>query len=76
VSADIEEIARLSLKLPAKTAQFPFEGDTRGLRQDAWAVAYGLCILGFTQSDEPSLGIKIASKTKSKILAWIKQFLP
>jgi cell division protein FtsA len=72
----IEEIAKLSLKLPAKIAQFPFEGDTRGLKQDVWSVAYGLCILGFTQGDEPSLGIKIASKTKSKILAWIKQFLP
>lgn len=72
----IEEIARLSLKLPAKVSSFPFDGDTRGLRQDAWAVAYGLCILGFTQGDEPSAGIKIASRTKSKILAWIKQFLP
>jgi cell division protein FtsA len=73
---DIEEIAKVSLKLPAKTSQFPFDGDTRGLRQDAWAVAYGLCILGFTQDGEPSIGIKLASKTKSKILAWIKQFLP
>ncbi len=74
--AGIEESAKYSLKLPAKTAHFPFEGDTRGLRSESWAVAYGLCILGFTQGDEPSIGIKIASKTKSKILAWIKQFLP
>ncbi|MCC2631019.1 MAG: cell division protein FtsA, cell division protein FtsA [Candidatus Paceibacter sp.] len=74
--ADVEEIAKLALKLPAKTSHFPFEGDTRGLRQETWSVAYGLCILGFTQGDEPSLGIKIASRTTNKILAWIKQFLP
>jgi cell division protein FtsA len=74
--AGIEESAKYSLKLPAKLAHFPFEGDTRGLKSESWAVAYGLCILGFTQGDEPSIGIKIASKTKSKILAWIKQFLP
>jgi cell division protein FtsA len=74
--ADVEEVAKLTLKLPAKVATFPFEADSRGIGQGSWAVAYGLCILGFTQGDEPSVGIKIASKTKNKILAWIKQFLP
>lgn len=73
---DIEEVARVSLKLPAKVGTFLFEGDTRGIKQESWAVAYGLCILGFTQGDEPSIGIKIASKTTNKILEWIKKFLP
>jgi cell division protein FtsA len=72
----VEEVAKVTLKLPSKIATFPFEADTRGIGQNSWAVAYGLCILGFTQGDEPSVGIKIASKTKNKILAWIKQFLP
>lgn len=74
--AGLEEIARSSLKLPAKIAHYPFDGDPKGLREQAWSVAYGLCILGFTQGDEPSISAKIAVKTKSKILAWIKQFLP
>ncbi len=72
----VEEVAKLSLKLPAKTAQVPLNADTRGLKDSVWMVAYGLCILGFTQGDEPSLGIKIARNTKNNILAWIKQFLP
>jgi cell division protein FtsA len=72
----IEESARLSLRLPAKIGDIHFNGDTRGLKDPSWAIGYGLCILGFTQGDEPSLGIKIAQKTKSNLLAWIKQFLP
>jgi cell division protein FtsA len=75
-TAGIEEVAKLSLKLPAKIADMPFAGDSRGLKESTWSVAYGLCILGFTQGGEPSLGIKIARNTKNSILAWIKQFLP
>jgi cell division protein FtsA len=72
----IEETAKISLRLPAKAAHPTFDGDTRGYDSAFWAVAYGLCILGFTQGDEPSLGIKIARSTKNNIIAWIKQFLP
>ncbi len=72
----VEEVAKATLKLPAKTAQISINADTRGLKDNAWAIAYGLCILGFTQGDEPSMGIKIARNTTNNILAWIKQFLP
>ncbi len=73
---DLEEIAKLSLRLPTRIANFPFDGDKRGTDLDTWSVAYGLCIMGFTQGDEPPLGIKIARKTRTNILAWIKKFLP
>lgn len=72
----IDEVARVALRLPAKLGESHFSGDSRGLKDQSWAVAYGLCILGFTQSDEPSLGIKLTQKAKTNILAWIKQFLP
>jgi cell division protein FtsA len=72
----IGEIAKLTLRLPAKIASFPFEADGRGYSNNVWATAYGLCILGFTQGEEPSLGVKIAKRTTNNILAWIKQFLP
>ena len=75
-STGVEEISKLSLKLPAKKATVLFDGDTRGYDTSIWAVSYGLCILGFTQGDEPSFGIRIARNTKNNILAWIKQFLP
>ena len=73
----IEEVAKDSLKLPSKIASFTFEQSSRLNPQDsAWSVAYGLCLLGFTQGSEPSVGIKLAYKTKNNIIAWIKQFLP
>jgi len=73
----IDEVAKISLKLPSKIASIVFEGTSKVPIKDAtWAVAYGLCILGFTQGDEPSVGIKIAHRTKNRILAWVKQFLP
>lgn len=73
---DAEEVAKLTLKLPAKIADIHFNGDSHNLKESGWAAAYGLCILGFTQGDEPSVGIKIVKTTKNNILAWIKQFLP
>ncbi len=73
---DAEEMAKFSLHLPAKIAQVPFNGDAHGMRESGWATAIGLCILGFTQGEEPSAGIKIVHKTKNSIIAWIKQFLP
>lgn len=75
-TSGIEENARATLKLPSKIAPVPFDGDRRNQPESVWAVAYGLCILGFTQGEEPSLGVKIARKTTNSLLAWIKQFLP
>ncbi len=60
----IEEIARLSLRLPAKIAEFPFDGDRHGEEAPSWAIAYGLCVLGFTQGDEPSLGVRLVRVQK------------
>jgi cell division protein FtsA len=74
--SDAEEVARYVLKLPAKVSENQFNGDGRGAKDATWSVAYGLCILGFTQGDEPSAGLKIARNTTNNILAWIKQFLP
>lgn len=73
---DIEEVAKLALRLPVKIADSTFNGDNHGLPISTWSCAHGLCILGFTQGNEPSAGIRIARTTKKNILAWIKQFLP
>lgn len=78
--SEIEDIAKLSLKLPAKISHFTFEGDTRGFKQEVWSVAYGLCILGFTQGDGPALSGRLAFGTWKRFINstknWIKQFLP
>ncbi len=73
----ISDIAKMSLKLPSRLADVSFESNTKGFVKDStWAVAYGLCILGLSQSEEPSVGLKMARKTKNKIIEWLKQFLP
>jgi len=70
----IEDLARASLRLPSKTAAI--NSSERMLVKDAsWAVAYGLCIWGNTQESE-SNGLRLARKTGSTLLSWIKQFLP
>ena len=77
--ATIEDLARASLKLPTRTATLHVSNATdkfhTTVRDSSWAVAYGLCIWGFS-SEEESAGIQIAKKTGSNLIAWIKQFLP
>ena len=73
----IEDIAKAALRLPSKVGTISFETQSRiNLRDSSWAVAYGLCILGFTQDKEPSMGIKMIGMTKNRIIEWVKRFLP
>lgn len=72
--ATIEDLARVALKLPSKRATL-LGGDEARIRDSSWAVAYGLCIWGFTTEHE-SNGIALAKSTGSALLTWFKQFLP
>ncbi len=83
----IEELAKSYLKLPAKKAQPKFDPGSKlpvlskdGIKENIWAVAYGLCILGTSASDTNSpvnrLGLRFVSKTRANIWAWIKKILP
>ncbi len=75
--ASIDDIARVALKLPAKKASYIFDSGSRISMQDStWAVAFGLCILGLTQDEEPALGFRIMKNAQQGIMSWIKQFLP
>lgn len=74
----IEDLARASLKLPSKTVSLQVGGSQKNqntVKDSSWAVAYGLCIWGFSNEEE-SVGIQIAKKTGSNLLEWIRQFLP
>lgn len=70
----IQDQARASLQLPAKIATLDVTQNNK-VRDSVWAIAYGLCVWGMTGTDEES-GIKAARVAKSKILNWLKQFLP
>ncbi len=71
IIAMIEDLAKSSLKLPAKVAS------PKEIRDLSWAIAYGLCILGRDpDSDDASFGTKIAKQTTNSLIGWFKQFLP
>lgn len=72
--ATIQDLARASLQLPSRIATLD-PGQNGKVRDASWAVAYGLCIWGASDTEEDST-IGIAKKAKSSILQWLSQFLP
>lgn len=66
----ISDIAKTSLKLPARLAEFRLSSDAK-IRDATWAVAYGLALWGLTgdtSAPKRSLG--------ASAIKFIKQFLP
>ncbi len=76
--ASVSEMAKTSLELPARVASVEFTHGERGQVQDArWAVAYGLCLFGFSSLHEDRLGRRgIFKGLWRKSLNFLKQFLP
>ena len=72
----IEDLAKVALKLPSRIATLTL-GDDKHIKDSTWAVAYGLCMLGFSKEEKINLGLRnTMSKSGEKIFGWIKQFLP
>ncbi len=76
MSADIENLARSVLKIPAKIARPAFDADRHGLPETLWSTAHGLAILGLTQENESSMGIKIIGQARKSFWEWLRQFMP
>ena len=73
----IEDFAKVALKLPSRMASLNLGEQKIRMKDSTWAVAYGLCMLGFSKEIRKELGIKSTiNETTTKILSWIKQFLP
>lgn len=73
----IEDFAKNSLKLPSRIASLNLAGERNKIKDSTWAVAYGLCMLGFSKEDSQTLGTRQRIKTfGEKIAVWIKRFLP
>jgi len=73
----IEDFARATLKLPSRVAELNTGGEKNRIKDSTWAVAYGLCMLGFSKEEKVNLGLRnTMNKSGTKILSWIKQFLP
>ena len=69
-TGSISDIARKSLRLPARLAEFRLPADTK-IRDATWAVAYGLAFWGLTGDTTISRKSFTASVSK-----FFKQFLP
>lgn len=72
--ATIQDLAKASLKLPSRIATLD-PGQNGKIRDASWAVSYGLCMWGASDSGEET-GISIAKHTRNTIMSWLSQFLP
>ncbi len=73
----IEDFAKASLKLPSRIATLNLSEQKTNFKDSMWAVAYGLCVLGFSKEEKTNLGIRNSGyKLWNKIFNWIKQFSP
>ncbi len=73
-SFGITEIAKNSLSLPARTATLEIGKHTK-VKDASWAVAYGLCMWGASDTQDTST-IGLVKQTKKSIFSWLNQFLP
>ena len=68
------EAAKSVLELPARTATLDI-GKAVKVREASWAVAYGLCMWGASDTTE-STALGIVKNTRHNVLSWFSQFLP
>ena len=71
---NITEIAKHTLSLPARTATLEVGKNTK-VRDASWAVAYGLCMWGASDTEDTST-IGMVKQTKKSLFSWLNQFLP
>lgn len=78
----IDELARATLRLPSRVATLEILRAAKTEAKDgSWAVAYGLCILGFSEDAGSMSGNSLFSglnfsKIGHTLSHWFKQFLP
>ena len=75
----IEELAKSALRLPSRIGQVGLVlPDKQIFKDSAWAVSYGLCILGVHADEDMPIdsSTRIFEHSKRTIIAWLKQFLP
>lgn len=73
----IEDFAKVALKLPSRIASLNLPDPKNRVKDSTWAVAYGLCMLGFSSEGKKEIGVKSrVNEATTKVLEWIKRFLP
>ncbi len=73
----IEDFAKAALKLPSRRGDFNIPNQKNSIKDSTWAVAYGLCMLGFSKEEKSNLGLRnTMNKSGRKVLDFFRQFLP
>ena len=70
----ITDVAKTILALPARTATLEIGKNTK-VKDATWAVAYGLCMWGASDTEDSST-LGIVKQTKKSLFSWFNQFLP
>lgn len=70
----IDDLAKQALRLPSRAISLD-PGVNGKVKDSAWAVAYGLCVLGQDSQSEYS-GVGIAKHAGNSVIKWFSQFLP
>jgi len=73
----VEDLARALLRLPSKIGEMRVVGNGKqaGISDSTWAVAYGLCIYGFTQERATS-PVRALTGLRKRIASLIRHILP
>lgn len=71
---NIVEVAKAVLNLPARTATLEIGKNTK-IKDASWAVAYGLCMWGASDTNDTT-PIGAIKQSKPGFWHWIQQFLP
>ena len=69
-----KEVASSTLNLPARFANLELNKSTK-MKDSSWTVAYGLCVLGASSTDERT-SIGITKQPRQSLWDWFGQFLP
>lgn len=76
--SSIDEVAKSSLKLPARIGSLGLSSNSASAKDSTWAVAYGLCVWGLHTEEGPELdaSMQFIKHTLRTVARWFKQFLP
>lgn len=75
----IEDMAKTALRLPSRIGLVGLGmPEKQSFKDSAWAVSYGLCILGVHADEDVPIdsSTRIFEHSKRTLVAWLKQFLP
>jgi len=81
-TGSIEDMAKLSLKLPSRVASVSFISNSKNtqIKDSSWSVAYGLATWGLNNIDDIPEGVRVPSNIRNKFFTRVKdliqKFLP